>query len=258
MKKKYIFFIGILVFLVCCNLGTNIEDIKATIKALNEDNPARLKTILIYNNKNEKLIAEREKSFLELKAAIPLIKQWVEAKENYCKLHKDDCQVLKDNGGFCYDDCRFFRLDASDFGVKWPSEWMDKPTGLLSDRTKPKHCTNELHCISENISCFANQATVFCTAYGLKIMGALKDISNYPLGNQLSCLANREDKMGNDFCKEISGKESMSFNYNPDLEDEQSRFRSFCKDPANASYCKKWMAEIVAEHPLDEFNFYPL
>ena len=58
--------------------------------------------------------------------------------------------------------------------------------------------------------------------------------------------------------KEISGKESMSFNYNPDLEDEQSRFRSFCKDPANASYCKKWMAEIVAEHPLDEFNFYPL
>ena len=239
MKKVLILCFVLGLSFIGCNILTDIET------AINE-----------YDD--ELRAAEKKEAFAELKEQIPLIKQWIEAKEKYCKSHKEDCKVLKDNGGFAHSDSKFFQLDGRDFGVHWPSEWMDRPTGLLSSREKPKHCTNDLYCISEHIACFAYNATVYCRAGDFMIMGALKDYSNYPLGNRLSCLATRDDKMANEFCKEISSEGPLSFDYNPDFEDRESRFSEYCKDPENRVHCKKIARDNLAENPMDEFNFYPL
>ena len=146
----------------------------------------------------------------QLKTTIPLIKQWIEAKENWCKSNEDKCKLMKDNEGFCYNCFH----NASDLGLSWPSDWINhEVTGLFSARTKP--CGNELDCRNKDfIFCSAMHARVYCRRDRVVIMGSLKDVSNYPLGNQLSCAARVRDQQGNDFCKEISGKEPVSLNYN--------------------------------------------
>ncbi len=189
----------------------------------------------------------------KLKTTIPLIKQWIEAKENWCKSNKDKCKIMKGNNGFCYDCFH----NASDFGVSWPSDWENfEVTGLFTSKTTS--CGNELDCSNDSIFCSAMHARVYCRRDRVVIIGALKEVSNYPLGNQLSCVARVQDQQGNDFCKEISGKEPVSLNYNFEREEKLAAFMDYCKDPKNSNFCEETKADIISKHPLNEFNYYPL
>ncbi len=191
---------------------------------------------------------EKINAIYSLKGTIPLIKQWIEAKENWCKSNKEKCKIMKNNNGFCYDCFN----DASDFGMSWPEDY-DYVYRVSFTSWGKKTCDKELLCHTKYFVCSAMHSTVYCGTHGITIMGALKDVSNYPLGNQLSCVAFADDEDGNIFCKQISGKDPISLNYNFEMEDELASFSDYCKtsDP-------KTCEDIRREHPLNEFNYYPL
>jgi len=189
-----------------------------------------------------------------LKTTIPLIKQWIEAKENWCENNKENCKIMKENKGFCFECLR----KASELGVVWPEDFTHLYRTSFTTWVRTP-CKDELLCSTADVTCSALNSTVDCRLWKTRIMTGLKGVSNYPLGNQLSCVTPVNSKQGNAFCKQISQKEPISFEYNPDLEDDLARLGGKnCIGKENTLFCKIANYRIISKHPLNEFNFYPL
>lgn len=150
----------------------------------------------------------------QVKKIVPIMKQWVEAKDDWYKKHGHNCKTVGVNGA-----CTSYP-DGSDLGVHWPSNWHTKDP--VTKKKKP--CGNSINCSNNTVGCLPLGRGISCTIdYKILILGGESSLN--PLGNQVSCIP-VHDKPSNDgvkwkkayeeeaaICKEISGKEPINMPY---------------------------------------------
>ena len=143
----------------------------------------------------------------QVKEIVPIMKQWIEAKDDWYKKHGHNCKTVGLNGM-----CTSF-LDGSDLGVRWPSNWTTKDP--VTKRKTP--CGNSVNCGHDKSGCTSVGQGISCTIDG-KIWLLGGESRFYSLGNQISCTP-VHDKGKKSYeeeaaiCKEISGKEPISRPY---------------------------------------------
>ena len=187
---------------------------------------------------------------IQAKELIPLIKKWIEAKENWCKSHETTCKSSKGNC-FCYD-C--VEIDAN-----WPNDWEQEEITLFSRTKSP--CGKSLDCVKNRWFCSAAYSTVYCKYRGSIIIGAINESLNYPLGNRISCVAYPQNEEANNFCKKLSEQNHISFKpeelknaYNNSLVYET--FGPICDKKDKR--CRQEREQDPRTAKIGELNYYPL